>query len=237
MTDQTHRWLRSLLWAAVISTGLWWIGNAVQSLAASARLTAEAAATASRDVPRLIDTRAASIQSDARQLIEQGLIDIRHDLVEQVALTRSASLREIQDTRTALVHDALPKVIAGVDRIRVDAAGQLGRTNDTLAAAVKPMQESAQQVDEALPMFLECDHNADCLFSRFQGTSKAIERTAQVIAAEAPKMSAHVESVAVSADRVAVDITREADALTAPQTKMQQIKSWLIVIARVFGAL
>jgi len=34
----------------------------------------------------------------------------------------------------------------------------------------------AAQADAAAPMFLDCDHNPDCLFNRYVGASKGIER-------------------------------------------------------------
>jgi len=41
----------------------------------------------------------------------------------------------------------------------------------------------AAQLDDALPLFLDCDHNPDCVFNRYVGASQGIERAALNIGA------------------------------------------------------
>ena len=36
----------------------------------------------------------------------------------------------------------------------------------------------AAQIDDSLPMFLDCDHNPDCVFNRYVGVSRGIETAA-----------------------------------------------------------
>jgi ABC-type transporter Mla subunit MlaD len=62
---------------------------------------------------------------------------------------------------------------------RADAA--LGKVEE-LRGDLKPILDHAsgvaKQVDDAAPLFLDCEFNADCLFNRYVGASKGIERAA-----------------------------------------------------------
>jgi len=55
-------------------------------------------------------------------------------------------------------------------------------TVDALRGDLKPALDHAgsitAQVNDALPMFLDCDHNSDCMFNRYVGASRGIERAA-----------------------------------------------------------
>ncbi len=55
-------------------------------------------------------------------------------------------------------------------------------TVDRAHATMGKVESIVVQVDSALPLFLECDHNPDCAFNRFQGTSKAIEQSSMAVA-------------------------------------------------------
>jgi hypothetical protein len=115
-----------------------------------------------------------------------------------------------------------------------------------------------EQVNRSLPDFLECAYfddagevvggNPDCLFSRVQGTSKAVEKMAiafsKIVQEDAPAIAADVKRMADSGDRigqsaasVGESVAKEAKALTAPQTKLQALRQWLLVAARVYGAI
>lgn len=88
----------------------------------------------------------------------------------------------------------------------------------TTKNAVRPIQESAQQVDDALPLFLNCEFNEDCLFNRYQGVSKSLEK------------------VGASSEGIAKDIKREADQLTKPPGFWAGFRMWMITVARFGGA-
>lgn len=145
------------------------------------------------------------------------------------------------DSRTGealqIVREASVRVDGQVSGLRADVGVQLKALNETVTMAVTPFAESASQVDDALPLWLDCQFNPSCAFNRYVGVSVAIEKTAQSIAKEAPQMTLKADSIAASADSIGQSVAKEAEFLTRPQTKMQQFRSWLLVVARIWGAL
>jgi hypothetical protein len=124
----------------------------------------------------------------------------------EIAATRSALTGEIAATRRDL-NAQLRNIAARTERqaaaLRIDTLAEVDeirqtadrRIGDTLARAdaalgtlegvrqdLKPALENSAaitgQVNEALPLFLDCDHNPDCVFNRYVGASKGIERAA-----------------------------------------------------------
>jgi hypothetical protein len=118
---------------------------------------------------------------------------------EQMTAARTELLQEARATR----RDLLVRTERQVAGIRGDAVTQLSqiretadrRVGDTLARAdaaldtvnglrsdLKPALDHsaaiAAQVDDSLPLFLDCDHNPDCVFNRYVGASKGIEKAA-----------------------------------------------------------
>lgn len=113
----------------------------------------------------------------------------RADLNRQLTATRRDLLVRADRQASALRSDTL----AEIDRIRETADRRIG---DTLARAdtalqsvaalesdVKPTLDRsaaiAAQVDSALPLFLDCDQNPDCVFNRYVGASKSFEKASQ----------------------------------------------------------
>ena len=117
----------------------------------------------------------------------------------EIAQTRRELLQEARATR----RDVLTRTERQVAAMRSDAVAQFSefretadrRVGDTLARAdaaletvnglrrdLKPtLDHSAAitaQVDDSLPLFLDCDHNPDCMFNRYVGASKGIEKAA-----------------------------------------------------------
>ncbi len=107
----------------------------------------------------------------------------------KVATVTVASVDVRSTEALALIREAVIKADAQVAGVRSDLRGPLehvsGLRDDIREAMsdVRPMLNNVRhltkQVDAAAPLFLDCDHNPDCVFNRFQGTSKAIERSAQ----------------------------------------------------------
>lgn len=123
----------------------------------------------------------------------------RGDLTAQIAATRRDLLGRTERQVAALRRDTLGQVAA----LRTDVLGEVGqiraaadrRVGDTLARVdtalgeveelrgdLKPTLEHAasvsKQVDDAAPLFLDCEFNQDCFFNRYVGASKGIERAA-----------------------------------------------------------
>ncbi len=172
-------------------------------------------------------TEASRWERDANERLGGALSEIR--TTEQDANSRTEEALEI-------VRDASVKADAHLANLEGIANRQLTGLNITAASMAVPIAESAKQVDDALPLWLDCQFNPDCAFNRYQGVSKAFEKTAQVIAREAPLMTEKADSIAGSVESVSQSVAKEAEVLTRPQTKMQQFRSWLLLGTRVFAA-
>lgn len=139
--------------------------------------------TAAVSVARLVNAIPAEIRATRAALIVE-VQGARRDLNAQVRGIAVRSERQV----AALRSDSL----AELDEIRRTADRRIG---DTLAHAdraldiidgarqdLKPtLQNSAAittQVNDALPLYLDCDHNPDCAFNRYVGASKGIEQAA-----------------------------------------------------------
>jgi hypothetical protein len=127
------------------------------------------------------------VQATRRELA--GVADaVRKDLTAQVESARQDVLTRSERQSAAVRAD----VMAEVAEIRKMADRRLG---DTLARAdaalgtvealrldLKPVLDNsaaaAAQVNASLPLFLDCDHNVDCVFNRYVGASRGIERAA-----------------------------------------------------------
>lgn len=131
-------------------------------------------------------------------LIDQAAA-ARRDLTAQIEGARQDILGRTERQVAALRTDTIGQVAA----LRVDVMGQVGhfrsaadrRVGDTLARVDTALAELQQlrsdlkptldhvasvteQVDDAAPLFLDCESNPDCVFNRYVGASKGIERAA-----------------------------------------------------------
>ncbi len=99
---------------------------------------------------------------------------------EALALIREAVIKA--DMQVTGVRSDLRQPIAALSASVKHVSGLRDDIREAMSD-VRPMLNNVRhltkQVDAAAPLFLDCDHNPDCAFNRFQGTSKAIERSAQ----------------------------------------------------------
>jgi hypothetical protein len=108
---------------------------------------------------------AGQIEASRKDLLgraERQLAALRGDVMGQVAETRKVADQRIGDT-LAHVDTALGKI----EELR----GDLKPVFDHAASVTK-------QVDDAAPLFLDCEFNQDCVFNRYVGASKGVERAA-----------------------------------------------------------
>jgi len=153
---------------------------ALTTLAVAATLFVRAATAAVAAVPtELRLTRAALLQQvDAA----------RQDLSRQVAAARTAALalsdRQATALRTGILEQTADFSGTAGRRIGVTLS-QVDSTLATMSSLELELQPTlrhsaavAAQIDEALPMFLDCDHNPDCVFNRYVGVSRGIETAA-----------------------------------------------------------
>jgi len=154
-------------------------GVAVQAvlLLHAATVAARALPTAVRD--ELVATRAAVLaevragRGDLAGQLEAARKDLLGRTERQVAALRNDAMGEVVQIRSAAdlrVGDTLARVDTALSKIE-ELRGDLKPIFDHTASITK-------QADDAAPLFLDCEFNADCLFNRYVGASKGIERAA-----------------------------------------------------------
>ena len=117
----------------------------------------------------------------------------RQDLIAQIALTRSAALALTDRHVTAFRTGLLAQTAVFGDTTSRQFGGTLSRIDTALAATTSLEAELrptlrhsasvAAQIDDSLPMFLDCDHNPDCVFNRYVGVSRGVETAATDVSA------------------------------------------------------
>ena len=127
------------------------------------------------------------VEATRRELI--GVVEaVRKDLTAQVESARQDVLTRSERQSAALRTDVMTEVA----EIRKMADRRLGDTlarADTALGTVEALRRDLQpvldnsaaitaQVNASLPLFLDCDHNADCVFNRYVGAFRGIERAA-----------------------------------------------------------
>lgn len=110
--------------------------------------------------------------------VHASRVDVLMRSERQFAALRSdatAQISDIRETADRRIGDTLA---------RVDSAlGTIDQVSRELQPALEHSASVAAQFDDALPLFLDCDHNPDCAFNRYVGASKGIERAALNIGA------------------------------------------------------
>lgn len=111
------------------------------------------------------------------------------------------------------------------------AAGTaLTGTATALASVAKPLSESVQQVDAALPDFLDCfadgAGNPNCLYNRYVGIAGDSEQTMRAVREAAPRVAAAVEGMTEDGHKITADAVKVADKYTAPPTWWERIEAY-----------
>jgi len=162
------------------------------------------------------------IEATRRELI--GVVEAaRKDLTAQVESARQDVLTRSERQSAAL----RTEVMTEVAEIRKMADRRLG---DTLARAdtalgtvealrrdLKPVLDNsaaiAAQVNASLPLFLDCDHNPDCVFNRYVGVSKGMERAALNFGQASTTFNSALPGFVRNADSLAADSAATANNL------------------------
>lgn len=174
--------------------------------------------------------------------IEDSRNAILSEADKQANITRNQLAAEVQrldldvnGTITAIGMSA----IKSADKINTTLDIQLATANRTLdkrsSEVTVPLGKTLTDVSKSSDLFFDCDHNQDCAFNRFQGTSKAIEQQSQTMAKELPGIA---DSIRLSTENVA-EITKDVkivtDKIIAP--KPWYVKAWdLISTGATLGA-
>ncbi len=184
-----------------------------------------------------IDKQAGALRVDANT----QLSGIRREALGQVVGIRSDFDRNLQQTTADLdrtVKGSLQIIAAPVNVLIADLAPVLTYSSETIAA-VKPVLEHAasiaNQVDNNAPLFLDCENNPDCVYNRFQGVSKATEKTMQAVAVAAPQLATSAVGVGKSADGIARSVDSVAEAYAKPTTVFGKIWGVLKTAAGIWA--
>jgi hypothetical protein len=160
---------------------------------------------------------------------------IRHDVMTEAAAIRTTTDRRLGDTLTRV-----DTALATVDSLRQDLKPSLDHTATITA-----------QVNDALPLYLDCDHNPDCVFNRYVGVSKGVEHAAQnfgemsqdVRSALPPmlhtwsQIGADVSGTARNVDGITADVHIMTTAATKPKTFWGKVWAAITVTSRFAGLL
>lgn len=174
---------------------------------------------------KLVDARAGSLQDATLAEVDKQAAGLRGDAMSAIRSAQSGILGQVHDALAIAdgrLGDSLARVdgaIGQVQGIRTDLAPLLTAAGATLGHA----ETISAHVADAVPQFTDCAYladdgtpiggNPDCVFNRFQATSKAIERmsasgekTFAAIAAEAAPTAKAVRGGAEQVTGIATDI-------------------------------
>jgi hypothetical protein len=210
---------------------------AMTGLAVQATLLLHEATQAARALPLAV---AGELDATRRGVLAQ-VAATRTDLGTQIALARWDVLDRTEREVAALRSDTMGQVAA----LRIDAMNAVGqirstadrRVGDTLARVdaalvkveelrgdLKPTLEHAasvsKQVDDAAPLFLDCEFNQDCFFNRYVGVSKSIERAAMNLSLMSTDVTAALPTAITTWQSIGTNvasITANVNQLTKPK--------------------
>jgi len=153
---------------------------ALTALAVSLMLFVRAATAVVAAVPAEIGLTRAALVNEAAAA--------RQDLTHELAAARIGALSLSDRQATAFGAGLLAQTADFTGTVTLQLAGTLSRIDAALAATTsleRDLQPTlrhsaaiAAQIDDSLPMFLDCDHNPDCVFNRYVGVSRGVETAA-----------------------------------------------------------
>jgi len=153
---------------------------ALTALAVAATVFVRAATATVAAVPAEIRLTRAALVSEADAA--------RQDLTGQLAAARIAALA-LSDRQATAFRTGILAQTAGFGDAADRRIGHTLSQIDTALAMVPSLQRELQhtlrhsaaiaaQIDDSLPLFLDCDHNPDCVFNRYVGVSRGLETAA-----------------------------------------------------------
>ncbi len=170
--------------------------------------TARRASIVLKELPEIVRAEIRLQGHETRRAALDGLDKIRIDTLAEARETRRETLKRID--RLTTVTDA------AIERLTVRVDGQMTILNGNLDAALHRVTDDIDrslrgiepvlinvagvtgQVNAALPAFLECEGNDDCVFKRYVGVSESIDTSAAAFAEAAPPTLRAVQSTSES---------------------------------------
>jgi len=196
------------------------------------------------EVLGVVDYRMAAVQAST---VDQ-VAGVRHDMTTELnaTLMRVDDALALADATETDVNKQVTSISVMADRrlaaIQSDTNKQLTAISGKVDQVLKPAGAAASQINAALPDFLDCQITEDgvgnkgCFYARYNDLSSEMDQTLLAVARAAPEMAENAKSISGSADHISADVSSYVHDLTMPQTKMAAIRSWLITIARITGA-
>lgn len=170
-------------------------------LVALALLTAQVEIGATR---RDMDARLASVE---RQVISEVRL-ARTDALARLD-SRLASMEGIAAVR---LREALVVADNQLTVANLTLATEAARLNTSVAKVADvapPLQATMERIADASPLWLDCQFNADCLFNRWVGTSRGVEKMALAFGANAGPQQAALTAIAEDVRTVTHEFTRK----------------------------
>lgn len=160
-------------------------------------------------------------------LVTASVVKRLPDLVEsEMVLTRALVSNEMGKARTEL-RAGLDKVDKRVESIQGELMVRLDRTEADLNAQISAFSGAvlpiATKVDDALPLFLDCEYNPDCLFNRWVGFSRGVEDTAMAVGEiaklaeeSAPQLLENANAITTNVGQITQDVSEAVHEFTHP---------------------
>lgn len=205
------------------------------------------------------DKRAKALEGQLSRVLDGDQQAVSADGRAPLRTLVLADINNQADGIKSLVNDRLADGFVRLDRtltlaegLRTDINAQATTLNATVAATTKPIaalavnvQGITGQINTALPDFTDCYNdgfgNANCLFNRYQGVSKAFEQAMLKV----PAMVTTFQATNTQVTGIATDfhdIVHQTDLRffhPPPRTKKQQVVGFLkdlaFVGSRVYG--
>jgi hypothetical protein len=206
----------------------------VQTVAAHVTATVDA-------LPDLATSQIAMARGELMSRLDTGIGAAQHEIratrgeaTRQMALTRLMATQELDAFRESFD-------MAAVESLKLahyhatEFEDRLDTSNLILAKTAGPIANTAVQIAEVAPLFLDCDHNENCLFNRYVGTARGIEQAAEAVGRAAPTLAADTELITNHVAHIAGDVQRFADKAVEPKTK-KRIALEVLISTGMIGA-
>jgi hypothetical protein len=148
-----------------------------------------------------LSSQLTAIRRDVLSRSDRQLTGLRSDLLGEADAVRQTADHRLGDTLTRV-----DTALATVESLRQDLKPAL----DHSAGAAAQAESAAAQFNAALPLYLDCDHNPDCVFNRYVGVSKGIERAAGDFAGMTQQTRAALPPMLHTWNQIGLDVSATA---------------------------
>lgn len=171
-------------------------------------------------LPTVVERNIREQGEATRQAALSAIADTRREALAEIGRTRRdvlARVDRLTDVSAGAVADLTDRTDAQLNALNRTVAENLGRVTGAAQPVLDNAGQVAGQVNDALPLFLDCDHNADCVFNRYVGTMRGIERMSQAVGASAPGTAQAAERIARNVDGITGNVQRVTDDFVKPK--------------------